>query len=223
MFNEIVQIVLAMGEHIDLETIGMIDRAYGWVIVDWLHFGQRIWCSCRWLTWKCPQKSRFQRKHPHKSSYIALIIFGGMLPSLQVVRVACMKLWAIRNILWSLHFHCNLDDLGAGKHRRLHLCKAQKKDRQAAPDAQDQSVFDCFGSSSELRRFCINLFRWYLHWTYIIFQYDTQCTMIRTFMSPSKTKLREGFFQKTFQRHLEVFWANFKLEFAVSVFTRMAV
>lgn len=127
MFNEIVQIVLAMGEHIDLETIGMIDRAYGWVIVDWLHFGQRIWCSCRWLTWKCPQKSRFQRKHPHKSSYIALIIFGGMLPSLQVVRVACMKLWAIRNILWSLHSHCNLDDLGAGKHRRLHLCKAQKK------------------------------------------------------------------------------------------------
>ena len=34
MFNEIVQIVLAMGEHKDLETIGMIDRAYGWVIVD---------------------------------------------------------------------------------------------------------------------------------------------------------------------------------------------
>ena len=79
------------------------DRAYGWVIVDrlidgWLYFCilvKEFWCSCRWLTWKCPQKSRFEGKLPHKSSYITLIIFRGMLPSLQVV---FMKLWVMRNM-----------------------------------------------------------------------------------------------------------------------------
>ena len=180
------------------------DRAYGWVIVDrliddwWmallLHFWSKNFGVAAGGLLGSALRRVDSRENILTNPHISPLSFSEVcypLCRLYGLHARNCEPWEIYIYIYicALHFHCSLDDLGASKRRRVATLQSPKKTDKQLLMLKTNLFSIVLGSLPNWAAFAPT----YLDDTYIIFQFDIQCTMIHIGHHPKRSFEREFF------------------------------